>query len=247
MCRWYCRYKQDEWDSAIARAQQITVLGYDKTIGRPLLFPMEEHQPEFFLEVQEEDKTWRKVTLFKNIKNPTHKVLHFGGDEFEGIDAPYKIDGDNTLKDNDGDAINTRNWKPTPESCSDTDAGRDKWAEESEAPEVEPTVTVKKKRTRAKTKKRPQPKRSRSQTTLARSVSARPAAPIPGSITRELTVLRKIFSRECLNIRQTVQDECGRLCEVLHDQTRVLQELHAAVEGLGETFLSAAGATSQKF
>jgi len=60
------------------------------------------------LEIEEEDGTWREVTLYRR-KNSNEVVLWFGGEEYEGTNGGYTLENDK-ITDPDGDLIPHRNW-----------------------------------------------------------------------------------------------------------------------------------------
>jgi hypothetical protein len=244
----------------MTRTKDCAVLGYDVSLGRPVRFLQHEHEVEYILEVQEEDKSWRKAKLYKNIQFPEHKVLSFGGDEYEGIGAPYAIGADQTLLDNDGDTINTREWEPAKESITgnDTsekpeDVGRDQWAEDTSGTPDKSTSGTPDKSTPHVIRKRPRAKKRSRVSTKTRRLNNQPrrsravSASIPQPNTREFVNLRKTYSRECGNIRETLQDEFASVLEVMQEQLSVLKELKQAIGRLEDSFLSTVGVTSQKF
>ena len=103
----------------------------------------------------------------RNIASPHCKVLFFGGDEYEGIGAPYSIGSRHKLLDGDGDPINTRKWKPAKKLKGGGEGGGEPKgratkrvpikavkatsdSEKSQAPAAEAEIKAKKKRKKRK-------------------------------------------------------------------------------------------------
>ena len=77
------------------------------------------------LEYEEENGKWRPVTLYRfraSAKRPRCAVVHFGQNEYEGLDGDYTAELDATsghwvVRDGDGDVVSTR---PRPVTSHDT-------------------------------------------------------------------------------------------------------------------------------
>jgi len=76
-------------------------------------FRDKDYKEEQKVEVQEEDGRWRKVTIYRQKRDPERVVIFFGGTEYEGLSEKYSFEeeeeeGTKVLRDGDGDEIKHR-------------------------------------------------------------------------------------------------------------------------------------------
>eukprot|EP00940_MAST-03C_sp_MAST-3C-sp2_P001866 g1866.t1 len=78
---------------------------------RHVMFDEAQYRRIGTMEVEEADKTWAPIELFRHRIVTNRVVLAFVGDVFEGLNESYTFD-DETLRDPDGDSIMYRNFVP---------------------------------------------------------------------------------------------------------------------------------------